>query len=67
MVTHEVIYYTIEDESCFIIKEFDTLEEAKKWLEKNKDEDMKYICGFKQIRDENEDVLEEHVIYEELI
>ena len=64
-MTHEVIYYTIEDDACFIFEEFDTLEEAKKWLENNKDEDMTWICGFKQIRDKDEDVIDEIVIYEE--
>ena len=66
-MTHEVIYYTIENDDCFILQEFDTLEKARSWLKYNKDEDMKWICGFKQIRDEDEDVLEEEVIYEEMI
>ena len=66
-MTHEIIYYTVEDESCFIFEEFDTLEEAKEWLKENKEEDMTFICGFKQIRDEDEDVLDEITIYEEKI
>ena len=67
MNTHEIIYYTVEDSSGFIFEEFDTLEEAKEWFKENKDEDMEYICGFKQIRDEDEDVLDEIVIYEEKV
>jgi hypothetical protein len=67
METHEVVYYTIEDENGFIFEEFDTLKEAKRWLKRNQDEDMKYICGFKQIRDEEEDCLEEITIMEERI
>ena len=62
---HEVIYYTVEDEAGFVFKEFDTLDEAREWIKENKDDDMKYIAGFKQIRDEDDDVLDETEIYVE--
>ena len=64
-MTHEVIYYTVEDEGGFVFKEFDTLDEAREWLKENKYDDMKYIAGFKQIRDEDDDVLDETEIYVE--
>lgn len=64
---HEVIYYTVKDENNSVIKEFDTLQEAEEWLKGNKNDDMKYISGFMQFRDEDEDVLEEFVLYERKI
>ena len=69
---HDVIYYTVEDENGFIFEEFDTLKEAKRWFRKNKSECIDrnkdiYICGFKQIRDNYEDVVEEEVAYEKKV
>ena len=68
---HEVIYYTVETESgCEVLKEFDTKMDAEKWVCKQDFSEFAekvYIRGFKQLRDKDEDCLEENMIYEKEI
>lgn len=64
---YTIDYYTIEDKYGTIIYETETLKEAKKIAKTAPDPEMSHIFGFKQIRDIDDDCLEEIEIYSEEI